>query len=59
MVVAWPGFPPYTLHLPQTFEEPFYSREDLESLARASRFQGGLTRFVGVACGLILHKTTA
>ncbi len=41
------------------FEEPFYSREDLESLARASRFKEGLTRFVGVLCGLILQKTTA
>jgi ubiquinone/menaquinone biosynthesis C-methylase UbiE len=38
------------------FEEPFYSREELESLARASRFQEGLTRFVGVLCGLILKK---
>jgi hypothetical protein len=40
------------------FEEPFYSREDLESLARASRFKKGLTRFVGVLCGLVLQKAT-
>jgi hypothetical protein len=41
------------------FEEPFYSREDLESLARASQFKDGQTRFVGVLCSLILQKTIA
>ena len=41
------------------FTEPFYSREDLTSLANASRFRKGLTRFAGVLCGLVLQKTTA
>jgi hypothetical protein len=36
--------------------EPFYSRKDLESLAKPSQFEVGLTKFVGVLCGLILKK---
>lgn len=40
------------------FEEPFYSREHFEALARPSRFQEGRTQFVGLLCGLILKRTT-
>jgi ubiquinone/menaquinone biosynthesis C-methylase UbiE len=38
------------------FEEPFYNRSDLESLARTSLFRVGVTEFVGVLCALILKK---
>jgi ubiquinone/menaquinone biosynthesis C-methylase UbiE len=46
----------FTLLWLHALEEPFYSRDDLESLARASQFEVGLTKFVGVLCGLILKK---
>jgi ubiquinone/menaquinone biosynthesis C-methylase UbiE len=46
----------FTLLWLHAFEEPFYSRKDLESLARPSQFEVGLTKFVGVLCGLILKK---
>jgi ubiquinone/menaquinone biosynthesis C-methylase UbiE len=38
------------------FEEPFYSRENFESLARPTLFKEGQTRFVGVTYCLILKK---
>jgi ubiquinone/menaquinone biosynthesis C-methylase UbiE len=40
-----------------TFEEPFYSAEELISLARASRFRDGRTSYVGVLCRLEMVKT--
>lgn len=46
MVLLW-------LH---AFEEPFYSRNDFELLARPTLFKEGRTRFVGVMCCLILKK---
>ena len=39
-----------------TFEEPFYSADDLISLARASRFRDGRTSYVGVLCRLEMVK---
>jgi ubiquinone/menaquinone biosynthesis C-methylase UbiE len=39
-----------------SFEEPFYSRSDFESLAHTTFFKEGRTRFVGVMCCLILKK---
>ena len=38
------------------FEEPFYSRKNLESLARQTLFKGGRTKFVGMFYCLILKK---
>ena len=38
------------------FEEPFYSRENYESLAQPTLFKEGRTRFVGILCCLILKK---
>jgi len=38
------------------FEEPFYSRQDYESLAFPTLFKEGRTRFVGVLCCLILQR---
>jgi ubiquinone/menaquinone biosynthesis C-methylase UbiE len=38
------------------FEEPFYSRENYESLARPTLFKEGRTQFVGLLCCLILKK---
>ena len=46
MVLLW-------LH---SFEEPFYSRNDLELLARPRLFNEGKIRFVGVMCCLVLKK---
>jgi ubiquinone/menaquinone biosynthesis C-methylase UbiE len=46
----------FTLLWLHAFEEPFYSRKDLEFLARDSQFEVGVTKFVGVLCGLILKK---
>jgi ubiquinone/menaquinone biosynthesis C-methylase UbiE len=46
----------FTLFWFHAFEEPFYSRQDLESLAGESQFKGGSTKFVGVLCGLVLKK---
>ncbi len=46
MVLLW-------LH---SFEEPFYSCNDFESLARPSLFKEGKIQFVGVMCCLILKK---
>ena len=39
-----------------SFEEPFYSRENYESLAQPTLFKEGRTRFVGLLCCLILKK---
>ena len=39
------------------FEEPFYSRVELEDLARRSTFGSGSTRFVGAMCCLEMRKT--
>ena len=39
-----------------SFEEPFYSRQDYESLAGSTLFKEGRTRFVGLLCCLILKK---
>jgi ubiquinone/menaquinone biosynthesis C-methylase UbiE len=38
------------------FEEPFYSRQNFELLARSTVFKEGRTRFVGLLCCLILKK---
>jgi ubiquinone/menaquinone biosynthesis C-methylase UbiE len=45
-----------TLFWLHSFEEPFYSPADLLALARATRFERGETRFVGVLCCLVLRK---
>jgi SAM-dependent methyltransferase len=42
-----------------SFEEPFYSPEDMEALAPATHFGRGETRFVGVLCCLMLKKGEA
>jgi ubiquinone/menaquinone biosynthesis C-methylase UbiE len=39
-----------------SFEEPFYSRQSYESLARPTLFKEGRTQFVGLSCRLILKK---
>ena len=39
-----------------SFEEPFYTREDFEALARSTPFHAGRTRFIGVLCCLVLRK---
>jgi SAM-dependent methyltransferase len=41
-----------------SFEEPFYSPQDMEALVPATSFQRGQTRFVGALCCLVLQKTT-
>jgi SAM-dependent methyltransferase len=41
-----------------SFEEPFYSHQDMEALVTATSFQRGETQFVGVLCCLVLHKDT-
>jgi ubiquinone/menaquinone biosynthesis C-methylase UbiE len=41
------------------FEEPFYSRQNLEALARPTLFKEGRIQFVGIFCCLILRKGTA
>jgi ubiquinone/menaquinone biosynthesis C-methylase UbiE len=38
------------------FEEPFYSRQRYEGLARPTLFKEGRTKFVGILCCLILQK---
>lgn len=38
------------------FEEPFYTREDFETLARSTLFKEGRSRFVGLLCCLTLRK---
>jgi ubiquinone/menaquinone biosynthesis C-methylase UbiE len=38
------------------FEEPFYSRQNFEELARPTLFKEGRTRFVSLLCCLILKK---
>lgn len=38
------------------FEEPFYSRENYESLAHPTLFKEGRTRFVGILCCLVMKK---
>jgi ubiquinone/menaquinone biosynthesis C-methylase UbiE len=38
------------------FEEPFYNRQNYESLARPTLFKDGRTQFVGLLCCLILKK---
>jgi ubiquinone/menaquinone biosynthesis C-methylase UbiE len=38
------------------FEEPFYTRENYESLASSTLFNEGQTRFVGILCCLIMKK---
>lgn len=42
-----------------SFEEPFYSPEDMQSLAERTRFQRGATRFVGALCCLVLRRNPA
>ena len=42
-----------------SFEEPFYSAEDMTALAPTTRFGRGETRFVGVLCCLALQKRSA
>ena len=37
-------------------EEPFYTRKDLELLAKETLFGRGYTKFVGVQCCLVLRK---
>jgi ubiquinone/menaquinone biosynthesis C-methylase UbiE len=38
------------------FEEPFYNRENYQSLARPTLFKDGRTQFVGLLCCLIMKK---
>jgi ubiquinone/menaquinone biosynthesis C-methylase UbiE len=42
-----------------SFEEPFYTRENFESLSQPTLFKKGQTQFVGVLCCLILRKEAA
>jgi ubiquinone/menaquinone biosynthesis C-methylase UbiE len=41
-----------------SFEEPFYSPQDMEALVPTTSFQRGQTQFVGVLCCLVLQKST-
>lgn len=41
------------------FEEPFYTHEDFEALARLTLFKEGRIRFVGLMCCLTLKKELA
>ncbi|MCJ7729789.1 MAG: class I SAM-dependent methyltransferase [Sedimentisphaerales bacterium] len=45
-----------TLFWLHSFEEPFYSRNNFEGLARTTLFREGQTRFLGLLCCLILKK---
>jgi SAM-dependent methyltransferase len=42
-----------------SFEEPFYSAQEMEALVPATLFQRGETQFIGVLCCLILQKSSA
>lgn len=42
-----------------SFEEPFYSSDEMKALARKTRFESGETRFVGMLCCLVLVRTPA
>jgi len=42
-----------------SFEEPFYSAQEMEALVPATLFQRGETQFIGVLCCLVLQKSTA
>ena len=42
-----------------SFEEPFYSPQEMEALAPLTLFQKGEIQFVGALCCLILRKTAA
>ena len=42
-----------------SFEEPFYSPQDMEALVSASSFQRGQTQFVGILCCVVLRKSAA
>jgi len=42
-----------------SFEETFYTPQDMEELLPATLFKGGQTQFVGMLCCLVLQKTTA
>jgi ubiquinone/menaquinone biosynthesis C-methylase UbiE len=48
-----------TLFWLHSFEEPFYSRNNFEGLARTTLFREGQTRFLGLLCCLILKKGPA
>ncbi len=39
-----------------TFDEPFYSSADLQTIAESTRFKWGKTRFVSVMCCLVMKK---
>jgi ubiquinone/menaquinone biosynthesis C-methylase UbiE len=41
-----------------SFEEPFYSHQEMEALVPATSFQKAQTQFVGVLCCLVLQKST-
>ena len=45
-----------TLFWLQSFEEPFYTRQDFEAIAQSSLFGKGRTQFLGLFCCLILKK---
>jgi hypothetical protein len=40
-----------------TFEEPFYSRESLETLTGPTHFKQGQTKLVGLLCCLVLKRS--
>lgn len=42
-----------------SFEEPFYSPQDMEALIPETAFKKGQTQFVGVLCCLVLQKNVA
>jgi ubiquinone/menaquinone biosynthesis C-methylase UbiE len=42
-----------------SFEEPFYSPQDMEALIPDTAFRKGQTQFVGVLCCLVLQKNAA
>ena len=42
-----------------SFEEPFYSPEELEQLARPTLFREGRTHFVSALCCLVLKKESS
>ena len=42
-----------------SFEEPFYSPQEMEALAPLTLFQKGEIQFVGALCCLVLRKTAA
>jgi len=41
-----------------SFEEPFYSPQDMEALVPSTLFETGQTQFVGMLCCLVLRKST-